>query len=117
MVSLCLGEAGYLQSFIALLIALLGWIFILYEIFSGEISKYFEKINDKHLVIIFKTMRMIIAAGWAIYPLGYIFGYLTTSFESGSLNAIYNLAEFVNKIAFCLIVWLVVVKNAPLSRR
>ena len=43
--------------------------------------------------------------GWAIYPLGYIFGYLTGGVDAESLNVVYNLADFVNKIAFGLVIW------------
>ena len=50
--------------------------------------------------------------GWAIYPLGYVFGYMLGSVDDGSLNIIYNLADFVNKILFGLIIWSVATKNA-----
>ena len=60
---------------------------------------------------------MIVTIGWAIYPLGYIFGYLigTDAIDANSLNIIYNLADFVNKIAFGLIIWSCAVTNS--SRR
>ncbi len=60
---------------------------------------------------------MIVTIGWAIYPLGYIFGYLigTGVIDANSLNIIYNLADFVNKIAFGLIIWSCAVANS--SRR
>jgi bacteriorhodopsin len=47
-------------------------------------------------------MRIIVTIGWAIYPLGYIFGYLTGGVDANALNIIYNAADFVNKIAFGL---------------
>jgi len=50
-------------------------------------------------------MRMIVTVGWAIYPLGYVFGYLLGSADASSLNVIYNVADFLNKIAFGLIIW------------
>ena len=52
----------------------------------------------------FGTLRMIVTVGWVIYPLGYIFGY-TGAVDVNFLNIIYNLADFVNKIAFGLVVW------------
>merc|ERR1711904_491575 len=39
------------------------------------------------------------------YPAGYFFGYLMGGVNDCSLNLIYNLADFVNKIAFCLAIW------------
>ena len=50
-------------------------------------------------------MRFIVSVGWSIYPLGYFFGYLTGAVDDSILNLVYNLADFVNKIAFCLAIW------------
>ena len=62
-------------------------------------------------------MRMIVAIGWAIYPIGYLFGYVIIAIDANTLNAIYNLADFVNKIAFGLIIWSCAIKNTYLSKR
>merc|ERR1711862_170075 len=53
----------------------------------------------------FQTMRIIVSAGWSIYPLGYFFGYLQGSVKADQLNLIYNVADVINKIAFCLAIW------------
>ncbi len=58
-------------------------------------------------------MRLVVTIGWAIYPLGYVLGYFvmvdasgaTTAAASQTLNVVYNLADIVNKLAFCLLVW------------
>ena len=55
---------------------------------------------------------MIVTVGWAIYPLGYIFGYLIYGVDANSLNIIYNLADFINKIAFGLVIWAAAVSGA-----
>ena len=94
-----------------------GWIYILYEIFAGEAGKIFARSNNKSLVKAFESMRMILTIGWAIYPLGYVFGYLTGGVDSNTLNIIYNFAEFINKIAFCLVIWVAAVANTSASRR
>ena len=60
----------------------------------------------------FGAMRMIVTVGWAIYPLGYVFGYLTGGVDANSLNVIYNLADFINKIAFGLIIWSALLLNS-----
>ena len=36
-------------------------------------------------------MRLIVLIGWAIYPLGYVFGYMMDGVNPGTLNGIYNL--------------------------
>ena len=43
--------------------------------------------------------------GWSIYPLGYVFGYLMGAVDAETLNLIYNLADFINKILFGLVIW------------
>ena len=88
-----------------------GWFYILYEVFSGEAGKAAAKSGNKGLVTAFGAMRMIITVGWAIYPLGYVFGYLTGGMDANTLNVIYNLADFLNKIAFGLVIWAAAVRN------
>ena len=100
-----LGEAGYINATLGFIIGMAGWVYILYEIFSGEAGKAAAKSGNKALVTAFGAMRMIVTVGWAIYPLGYVFGYLTGGVDSNSLNVIYNLADFINKIAFGLVIW------------
>merc|ERR1712159_614960 len=80
-----------------------GWAFILFEIFAGESAKACPQ--DKHVKSAFGLMKMIVSVGWSIYPLGYYFGTLTTAASSELLNIIYNIADFINKIAFVLACW------------
>ena len=110
-----IGEAGYLNTTIAFVIGMLGWAFILYEIFAGEASKINAQSAPPSVQAAFKTMRLIVTFGWAIYPVGYFFGYLTGSSPASSANAlniIYNLADVLNKIAFGLIIWQVAVSES-----
>ena len=104
-----LGEAGYINSMVGFIIFMAGWIYVLYEIFSGEAGKAAAKSGNKSFSTAFSALRMIVTVGWAIYPLGYIFGNLTGGVDAESLNVIYNLTDFVNKIAFCLIIWVAAV--------
>ena len=100
-----LGEAGYINSTLGFVIGMARWFYILYEVFSGEAGKMAAKSGNKAFVTAFGAMRMIVTVGWAIYPLGYVFGYLTGGMDANSLNVIYNAADFLNKIAFGLIIW------------
>ena len=110
------GEAGFINPMLGFVIGMAGWIYILYEIFSGEAGKSMAKSGNKSLVTAFSALRMIVTVGWAIYPLGYIFGYLTGGIDDAALNVIYNLADFVNKIAFGVIIWSCAVANSGRSR-
>ena len=107
-----LGEAGYINATLGFVIGMAGWVYILYEVFSGEAGKAAAKSGNKGLVTAFSAMRMIVTIGWAIYPLGYIFGYLTGGVDTNTVNIIYNLADFINKIAFGVIIWSCAVANS-----
>ena len=100
-----LGEAGYINPMLGFVVGMGGWIYVLYEIFSGEAGKTAARSGNKALTTAFGALRMIVTVGWSIYPLGYVFGYLTGGVDSNSLNVIYNLADFINKIAFGLVIW------------
>ena len=106
-----LGETEAIPRFLGFIIGMAGWIYILYEIFSGEAGRVAAKSGNKPFVTAFNALRMIVTVGWAIYPLGYIFGYLTGGVDANSLNVIYNLADFINKIAFGLIIWAAAVSS------
>ena len=105
-----LGEADIVPATLGFVIGMIGWIVIIWEIFRGEASQAADT-NDG-IKSAFNALRIIVLVGWAIYPLGYIFGYMLGSVDEGSLNIIYNLADFVNKILFGLIIWNVAVKES-----
>ena len=110
-----LGEAGYINVLPAFIIGMLGWGYILYEIFLGDASKINAESSPPSVQSAFKTMRWIVSIGWSIYPLGYFFGYLTGLNPADSANALnitYNLADVVNKIAFGMIIWNVAIKES-----
>ena len=112
-----MGEAGYISAMFGFIVGVAAWIYIIYEIFSGEAGKAMKGSGNKALKTAFSAMRMIVTIGWAIYPLGYLFGYLAGGVDSNTLNVIYNLADFVNKIAFGLVIWSAAMQNTSLSRR
>lgn len=114
-----LGEAGYMDVTVAFIIGMAGWAYILYEIFAGEASKVSAQSAPPSVQSAFNTMRWIVTIGWAIYPVGYFFGYLTGSSpetSANALNIIYNLADVLNKIAFGLIIWQVAVSESEKSK-
>lgn len=115
-----LGEAGYMAVWPAFIIGMVGWAYILYEIFLGQAGKINAQSAPPSVQSAFSTMRWIVTIGWAIYPVGYFFGYLTGSSpadSSNALNIIYNLADVLNKIAFGLIIWTVAVSESEASAK
>jgi sensory rhodopsin len=104
-----LGEAGYMNVTVAFIIGMAGWAYILYEIFAGEAGRVASDEAPESVKAAYSTMRWIVTIGWAIYPLGYFFGYMAGGADMATLNIIYNLADVLNKIAFGVIIWNVAV--------
>merc|ERR1712046_218767 len=98
------GETRTMNPTMGFVFGLCGWGFILFEIFAGEAGKESGNIGG-HVKAAFDTCKFIVTIGWAIYPAGYFFGYLSGGVNDSTLNLVYNLADFVNKIAFCLSIW------------
>ena len=108
------GEAGYVGVLPAFIVSMLFWFAVLYEIFAGEASKAAAGDAPASVQAAYKTMRLIVTFGWAVYPIGYFMGYLTggnPADSMGMLNIVYNFADVVNKIAFGVIIWSVAVSE------
>lgn len=80
------------------IIGMLGWAGVVYLIFVGDAAKANDASGNEAGQFAFKTMRLIVLVGWAIYPIGYWL-------DDASLNVVYNLADLVNKTAFGLMIW------------
>merc|ERR1712046_149036 len=98
------GETRSMDPRMGFALGLCGWGFILFEIFAGESAQASSQASAAVLQS-FSNMRLIVSLGWAIYPAGYYLGTLTSAASSEALNVTYNIADFVNKIAFVLACW------------
>ena len=107
-----MGEAGFMDITLGFVIGMIGWLYIIYEIFIGEASKINASSANAASQSAFKTIRLIVTVGWAIYPIGYVMGYMTQSASIDSLNIVYNLADLVNKIAFGVAIWLAATRDS-----
>ena len=85
-------------------VGMAGWLYIVYEIFAGEASKISAANGTAASQRAFNALRLIVTIGWSIYPIGYVYGYAGGG-DADTLNLIYNLADFVNKIAFGVVIW------------
>ena len=101
-----MGEAGLANVTIAFVVGMAGWLYMIYELYMGEgkaaVSTASPAVNSAY-----NAMMLIIVVGWSIYPAGYAAGYLMggEGVYASNLNLIYNLADFINKILFGLIIW------------
>ena len=105
-----MGEIGALPHMTGFVIGMAGWLYIVYEIFAGEASKANAGSGNAAGQMAFKTLALIVTVGWSIYPIGYAVGYLMndgglTGQAAANLNLIYNFADFVNKIAFGMAIY------------
>ena len=100
-----MGEAGYMDVTVGFVIGMIGWAYILYEIFAGEASKVAAAQASAAVKKAYGLMKWTVTLGWAIYPIGYFLGYLAGGTDVGTLNIVYNLADVLNKIAFGLFIW------------
>merc|ERR1711972_445015 len=101
------GETKAMNPWMGFAFGLGGWAFILFEIFAGESAQASGGNNVSEAVKqSFNNMRIIVSLGWAIYPAGYFLGQVNNSASAAqALNVTYNIADFVNKIAFVLACW------------
>jgi len=99
-----LGEIGAIFGQLGFALGICGWLFILFEIFAGEAGGT-AKDCSAAVSSAFSNMRLIVTVGWAIYPLGYVLGMVVGQKGDVFLNVTYNIADFVNKIAFVLACW------------
>ncbi len=110
-----LGEVNSADSgmlWVCFIIGMAGWLFILYEIFAGEASKINASQGTEASKTAFNALKWIVTVGWAIYPLGYLWGYAGGG-DPAALNIIYNLADFINKIAFGVVIWAAATASNP----
>lgn len=98
-----LGESGQAPELPMLVVGVVAWGYIIYEVWAGDAKKGADTTSEG-TQFAFKAMALILTFGWAIYPIGY---YLGTGDDANTdaLNILYNIADVVNKTAFGLMVW------------
>jgi bacteriorhodopsin len=107
-----MGDGGSLWS--GFWIGMVAWLYIIWEVFKGEASQISASKGTAASKKAFNALRLIVTVGWAIYPIGYYLGY-TGSADANTLNIVYNLADFVNKIAFGVVIWVAATSGSSSS--
>ena len=103
------------------------WFYIIYEIFRGEAAILNENSGNESGQVAFQSLKWIVTVGWAIYPIGYLYGLdettifgvtiTNTAYNVEVINIIYNLADLVNKTAFGVAIWIAAIKDTKNSER
>jgi bacteriorhodopsin len=110
-----LGEIGAVNVWVGFIVGMLGWLYIIYEIFAGEASQINASKGTAASQRAFNALRLVVTIGWAIYPIGYVVGY-TGGGSAEGINIIYNLADFINKIAFGVVIWAAATSDSAKSK-
>jgi bacteriorhodopsin len=99
-----MGEVNFIYPTLGFLIGIVGWLYILGEVYFGKLGDINAKAGGEAVQTGFFWLRLIVTVGWAIYPLCYFIGSFAGGVDEGTLSIVYNLADFVNQILFGLIV-------------
>lgn len=98
-------------------ISTLGYIYILYTAWFGEVAQLAKSTNNPTVQRGVRTLAWFVLVGWAIYPIGYMCmagGWLNTGFgwDSTNVDLFYNIADVINKIGFGLVVYYIAVTSS-----
>jgi sensory rhodopsin len=97
----------------------LGYLYIVYEVFGGDVAKLAKSSNSPALGSAMFLLKIFITLGWSIYPIGYMVlpgNLLSGMFEVSSIDLFYNLADAINKIGFGLVIYSVAVSETAKAK-
>lgn len=97
-------------------ISTIGYVYILYTAWFGEVKKLAEASGDETVKKGIAALAWFVLVGWAIYPIGYMCmpgGWLNTGlgWESSNVDLFYNIADAINKIGFGLVVYNIAINS------
>lgn len=98
----------------------LGYVYIVYEVFAGDIAKLTKQSNSPALANAMFLLKIFITLGWSIYPIGYMVlpgNLLSGVFEVKSIDLFYNIADAINKIGFGLVIYSVATAETAKARK
>ncbi|MTI21323.1 rhodopsin [Fulvivirga sp. RKSG066] len=100
------------------ILSTLGYLYILYTAWFGEVKKLGDASGNPTVVKGIRILAWFVLVGWAIYPIGYMCmpgGWLNTSlgWTSSNVDLFYNIADAINKIGFGLVIYSVAKSDSP----
>lgn len=100
-VSRYLGDAGYFNPTLGVLLSIAFWLYILGEMYFGRMSEAVRKSSPPMRTGYF-WMRLIMTIGWAIFPLLHFVDVVIGTGHVPAVIALYTIADLVNLIALSL---------------
>ena len=105
------GEAGMMDSYLALALGGMGWAMII--VATGTPWTSGKGVDNSKIApeLMWSTnaLRWFIVVGWIIYPLGYLFNPTVDMLDNVSVEqmaVLYNIADMINKIGFGVVAWM-----------
>ncbi|SMF29314.1 Bacteriorhodopsin-like protein [Tistlia consotensis] len=111
-----MGEVGFMHPTLGFLIGIVGWLYILGEVCFGKLGEINSKSASETVQTGFFWLRLVVTVGWAIYPLCYFIASFAGGIDDAALSIVYNLADFVNRILFALIVLYAALRESVSTR-
>ena len=96
------------------ILSTIGYLYILYTAWIGEVAKLAEKSNSIAIKNGVRSLAWFVLVGWAIYPIGYMCmegGWLSSIMNPSSIDVWYNIADAINKIGFGLVVYYIAISE------
>jgi sensory rhodopsin len=99
------------------LISTIGYLYILYTAWFGEVAQLAKNSNSPTVERGVRTLAWFVLVGWSIYPIGYMCmpgGWLNIGlgWESANVDLFYNIADVINKIGFGLVVYSIAISES-----
>lgn len=114
-----IGEGIYkdeTQSWIWGALSGVAYFYIVYLIWGGEVARLANKAGGA-VKRANRVLAWFVLVGWAIYPLGYIFGTegglfgMSLGVDAAFMDVVYNIGDAVNKIGFGLVIYALAVSD------
>ncbi len=108
------GSTGY--SFTWGAISTIGYIYILYTAWMGEVAQLAKKSGDPVVIRGVNALAWFVLVGWAVYPIGYMCmpgGWLNVGlgWKASNVDLFYNIADAINKIGFGMVVYNIAISS------
>ncbi len=104
----------------AFVVSLAFWVYILFEVFAGELSdaasndtcvgdgcdnKTSQDRKAAGVRMAYSSMQFIITVCWSVYPFGYFLNAINGQSQVKTTNIVFNFADIVNKCLFGLSIY------------
>jgi bacteriorhodopsin len=110
------------HSFIWGAISTLGYIYILYTAWMGEVKQLADRSDNPTVRRGIRNLAWFVLVGWAVYPIGYMCmpgGWLNVGlgWSANSVDLFYNIADAINKIGFGLVVYSIAISEGYVDEK